>query len=257
MAFRADDIRDIIAVGSYPFTLSFHAQELLPRDRRYPHCETINVNPEGSQESFDVTQDVNTVEVRVMLRYNRVLDAETQDLFDIENEINSLLKSATLSNEVEISSNFSWSRTQILNNPHNVHGIQSTLRLTVTEVKSTSGIGVVGGDWKVTLPGLSDMQLINKPVERDNESFDNRYDDSVTRVGADYLGNTRSFFGEVESNDSRITTLRSLKNARDVISATLSRNGVDEVINCKIVSISNAAPFSSIETVTFQLEVLP
>ena len=57
MVFRADTIRDILAGGTYPYALRFLAQEQLPEQRFYPSIEVVNVAPEGTRESFDVTEE--------------------------------------------------------------------------------------------------------------------------------------------------------------------------------------------------------
>ena len=258
MAFRADDIRDILEVGTYPYTLRFLAQEQIAQQRFYPSVEIVNVNPEGSQESFDVTQDVNTVEIIIFLKYNFKLDTETQNLFDIENEINTLLKAATLSNEVELSSSFRWTRTQILNNPHDVHGIQSTLRLTINEVKSTSGLGNIGGASTITIGSLTDIAFLDKPAERETEINENVYNTARQRKALSPITDTHSFLGEIEYTKTRIDELRTLKRSRDVITPiTYKRPGVaDEVFTGKVIEISNGAPFNNIETIVFQIERL-
>ena len=258
MVFRADDIRDTLAVGTYPYTLRFLAQEQIAQQRFYPSIEVINVNPEGSRESFDITQDVNTVEIRVFVKYNFKLDTETQNLHDIETQISTLLKAASLSNNLELASSFRWARTQILDNPHNVHGIQSTLRLTITEVKSTSGLGNIGGSSTISLGALSDIPFLDKPAERETEINENIYNTARQRKALSPITDVHTFLGEIEYTKARMDELRTLKRNKAVITPiTYKRPGVaDEVFSGKIVEISNPAPFNNIETIIFQIERL-
>ena len=257
MAFRASDILTIINAVTYPIPLTFHAQEILPTHRIFPLCEIDNIKPQSERKKFDVTAETNTFEIHVLVKYNRPLDTETQDLHDIEQSMITLLKNAVLSDQLEISSDFLWARSDIQNNPDEIHGIQSTLRVTIIENKSTSGIGTLGGQGTITIGSLNDMQLLDKPAERETEINEDLYDTSRKRVGLAPITDTHSWFGEVEYTKTRHDTLKTLKRARAVISNIHKRSGVaDQTFNGKIVQISNPAPFDEIETIVVQIEIL-
>ena len=254
MAFRASDIVSIINAVTYPISLTFHAQEVLPSHRIYPLVEVVNVQPEGTVERVDVTDEQNRFEIRIILKYNRSLDVETQDLHDIEKTMLSLLETAVLADKTIILEDKKWNRGQINNNPQNIHGIQSTLTVTVTEKKSTTGDGTLGAQMTYSTTGLTDIPILDK-LEREIETNEDIYNAARQRKALAPVTDTHSMFFDLESTESRLAQLRTLKRNRTMISHTLKRpNSADETFNGKIVQISNPARFEDIERVTIQIE---
>lgn len=255
--FRADDIRTIIQAGTYPYVLKFLAQKQIPSQRFYPSVEVSNVQPEGTDEKVDVTTETNRFEVVVFLRYGFPLDVETQNLFDIEKEILSELEAAVLGNNTITLETKKWQRSEIADNPMNVHGIQSTLTVMVQELKSTTGDGVLGAQMTLTLPGLADMPLLDKPIERETETNEIVYDSALNRKALSPISDVHVFLAEIEYTEARMTQIRLLKRARSVIIATLKRTGMaDEVMTGKISQISDVAPYENISTITIQIDRL-
>lgn len=252
--FRAHEIVEIIELGTYPYQFPLFTREQIPAQRRYPSVDVINVQPESTNQKVDVTDERNRFEVRVYIKLSRNDDSEINDLADIEKEIILQLEAALLADKQIVLEQKDWSRGNIKNNPLNVHGIQSTLTVTVLEKKSTTGSGTLGSviTWSTT--GLIDIPILNK-LERETEINENIYNTARIRKNASPITETHSIFLDLESTESRLSQMRTLKRNRESISHTLKRpNQSDEVFNAKIVQISNPAPFENIERITIQLE---
>jgi hypothetical protein len=248
----------IINGGTYPYPLQFFPHEVLPNHRIFNYVEVVNVQPDGTIENADVTRETNIFEVRILVRYNQFLELETDDLANTEKEILTLLESATLGDKKIVLESKQWNRSEIRNNPNKVHGRQSVLTVRIEEVKSTSGLGNIGGESTITIGSLTDIPFLDKPAERETEINENVYNTARQRKALSPITDTHSFLGEIENTKTRIDELRTLKRARAVISGiTYKRPGVaDEVFTGKVVEISNGAPFNNIETIVFQIERL-
>lgn len=256
--FRSDEIVSVINGGTYPYPLKFFPHEVLPNHRIFNYVEVVNVQPDGTIENFDVITETNVFEVRILVKYNQYLDLETEDLATVENVILDLLEAADLGDKQIVLESKQWQRTTIQNNLTNVHGRQSILTVRIEEVKSTSGLGNIGGESTITIGSLTDIAFLDKPAEQETEINENVYDTARQRKALSPITDTHSFLGEIEYTKTRIDELRTLKRARAVISGiTYKRPGVaDEVFTGKIVNISNGAPFNNIETIVFQIERL-
>jgi len=256
--FRSDEIVSIINGGTYPYPLQFYPHEVLPNKRIFNYVEVVNVQPDGTVEGPQITTETNVFEVRIFVKYNQYLDLETEDLATVENVILGLLEAGSLADKQIILESKQWVRTEIRNNPNNVHGRQSTLTVRIEEVKSTSGLGNIGGESTITIGSLTDIPFLDKPAERETEINENVYNTARNRVALSPVTYTHSFLGEIEYTKARIDELRTLKRNRAVITGiTYKRPGVaDEVFAGKIADVSNGAPFNNIETIVFQIERL-
>ena len=239
--------------GEYPYLISFFTQEIIPEHRRFPFVEIVNVQPKGERKSYDVTEETNSFEVRVYVRYNRKQELETADLYVTENQIITLLKNATLSDQLQITSNFEWNRGQISNNKFKIYGIQSTLTVTITEKKSTSENGTLGGNTALSIG--DDVELKNIPVLSSNvrNVQTNAPLHNTARELKGYApivqSHTRHY--EIEWSSTIEEKLIKLKNSRDtiqIIDGTVQYNAV-------IGAINSSVRFDQLKTTTIQFDI--
>jgi len=258
--YRADDIKNVIKDGAYPYALAFFTQERLPEHRAFPFVEIVNVRPEGERKSFDVTEETNTFEVRVYVRYNRKQELETQDLYTVENEIIRLLKSATLSDSLEINSNFEWNRGDISNNKFKIHGIQSTLTVSITEKKSTSGDGVLGGHSTISIGDVTELQdvvVLSEPVSRNTETNVPYYNASRKLKGYAPVGGAKTRFYEIEYTVPIEAKLEELKESRGKLTLTEKRGDATKSFTALIGNIGiGTRSFDSLTTILVQFDVI-
>ena len=253
MAFRASDIVGIINAVTYPIPITFHTQEILPSHRIYPLVEIVNVQPEGTREKVDVIEESNTFEIRIILKYNRTLDIETQDLADIEKTMLSLLENAVLADKTITLEDKKWQRGSIRDNPNEIHGIQSILTVLVTEVKSTSGDGILGAEEQLILPGITIDLLSSGP-----NPLGINFSEDFTESGKRALTKTTdkgSLFFEYENTFARNTAITSLVLTGAIIPITHKKKGNDFVYNVLLVTPRETVPFDNIERVILQAEV--
>lgn len=113
----------------------------------------------------------------------------------------------------------------------------------------------IGTQFSLTVPGLADMPLLEKPIEREVEEFENVYNTGLIRKRTAPITETHSFFARIEYTDARMAQLRTLKRARNAISFTLKRGIVAETRNGRLENMDNGAPFDKRETIIVQIEV--
>lgn len=216
--------------------------------------EVVNVQPEGTDQKVDVTDERNRFEIRFFTKLSRSDDSELKDIFDIEQEILNQLEGAVLGDKKIVLEQKTWDRGSIKNNPLKVHGIQSTLTVVILEKKSTTGSGTLGGQITWSAGTLVDVPILNK-LERESQTNEDIYDTARKRKTNSPITDTHSYFLDIESTESRLAEVRTLKRNRTKFSNTIKRPGqLDETFNAKLVQISNPAPFENIERITVQLE---
>jgi hypothetical protein len=258
--YRADSIKKIIETGSYPYKIKFFTEEKLPSHRVYPCVEIVNVRPESERKSYDITEEINSFEVRVYIRYNRTQELETADLYTVENQVISLLKFANISDKLEITSSFEWSRGQINNNKFKIHGIQSTLTVSITEKKSTSGDGTLGGDTTISIGSigeLADISIIDRPDETHITNYEDVFNTARKRINVAPINETSVFFVKIEYSKDRYDKLYEIYENRSKIQFSVKRWADTQTRNGKVSNIQNGAGYDELETILFQIEILP
>ncbi|MEM3136731.1 MAG: hypothetical protein QXW37_08450 [Candidatus Nitrosotenuis sp.] len=224
--------------------------------RRYPSIEIVMTQPNAKLEDPRVT---NVVQQFIVVLYVRVRGDGSDEVTlqkAIEDDVMTALDGTVLGGNKLFTENKTWTR-QPDPIPRPVLHYQSRLNVFVVDIVSTTGQGAVGATMTLTLPGLADMQLLSKPLERETEIMGDILDDTLTRKNVAPISESRIAYYEVELTDARLTTLRSLKSARAKIACTLKRGTVSENFNAKILDLSHGADYRNIETVTIALAVIP
>ncbi|MCA9828549.1 MAG: hypothetical protein KC444_09240 [Nitrosopumilus sp.] len=252
--FREHEIVQIIDDGTYPYQLPFFTREQKPEQRVYPSCEVVNVSPEGTTQRPDVTEERNRFEIRLYIRYVRDDDTEIDDLDAIEKEIVAKLDAAVLADKTLVLEQKTWSRGPLRNNPFKVHAEQSVLTVLVSEKKSTTGAGTLGGQMTLTLPGPITINLLSRPASIEGIIFDDDREEGNRVLTA--KGGTGSLFFEYESTIALDSAVQSLIDAGTDISITLSKNGNDTAYTVLLIKTTKTAPFDSIERSILHCEVV-
>lgn len=224
--------------------------------RKYPMVEVINVQPSGREADPRTTTISQKFTVNLYVRKRGAGSNEITQIKQIEDSILVKLDNSTLGSGTLFVENKSWTRSAtVVDQP--IPHYESSLSVLVTEVTSTTGSGKIGGDMLLTLPGLTDMPILSKPVERESEGQEDIKDDTLTRVRVAPTGDTRTFYAEVEYTETRMTTMRTLKNAHSKIAVSINRGGTVENFNGYLQEMSHGAGYSEIETIVLRIEVVP
>jgi hypothetical protein len=222
--------------------------------RKFPSVEIKAGQPEGSEADERITKTTQRFEVTVRVRKRSAGSDDVVQLKLLEDTILPALDETALGQTEILVLNKIWQRSgELVAKP--VSHLASTLVVLVSDIASTTGVGQVVHDMTVTFPSLANMKLLTKPVERESDAMESIYNTARTRVEMGPTGNTRTWYGEVEYTDARMTQLRSDKDARAKISFTVHRASGDEVLGGKIVSLDHGGQLSEVETITIAVEV--
>ena len=229
-----------------------------PMRRPYPLIEVLNIQPDGREADPRVTSIVQKFTVALYVRVRGAGTDEVAFQKSVEDSVIKKLDASTLGGSTLFVENKIWTRPEAIIERPILH-YQSRLAVLVTQIISTTGAGAVGAEMSLTVPGLTDMPLLSKPIEREQEVVEDIYDDTRTRQRVAPIAETHSFFGEVEHTQARIDQLRTLKIARSKIACIVKRkDGVEsENFNGFLVAVDHGAAYENIETIVVQIERVP
>lgn len=222
--------------------------------RIFPSVEIKAGQAEGSEADPRITKISQRFDITVRIRKRGTGSDDVTELKTLEDVILPALDSTALGQTQILVLNKTWQRSgELVSKP--VAHLASTLAVLVSDVDSTTGVGQVVHDMTVDFPSLSGMKLLNKPVERETEGMESIYNTARVRKEMGPTGDTRTWYGEVEYTDTRMTQLRSDKVARSKISFTVNRASGAEALSGKIISVDHGGSLETVETITIVVEV--
>jgi hypothetical protein len=223
--------------------------------RKYPVVEVVETQPTGSEADIRVTRVTQKFNVILYVRKRGAGSDEIDFIKSAEDVILAKLDATELGSGTLFTENKNWARSaQVIDRP--IPHYESTLSVLVTDEVSTSGDGTLGAEMLLSLPGLTDMQMLSKPVEREVEGVEDIFDVTRTRTRTAPTGDGHSFFGEVEYTQARMDALRTLKAAHAKIACTIKRKGVAENFNGYLTEMSHGSGYEEIETIIIRIEVV-
>lgn len=226
-----------------------------PEKRRiFPSVEIKATQPEGTEADERITKISQRFDVTIRVKKRAAGSDDIAFLKSLEDTILPALDETSLGQTEIYVLNKNWQRSgELVTSP--VQHLASTLTVLVTDLASTTGVGQVVHDMRVSFPNLPTMKLLSKPVERESEPMESIYNDARLRVEVAPTGDSRTWYGEIEYTDARMTELRSQKNARTKINFTVHRASGDEALSGKITSVDHGGQLSEVETITIAVEV--
>lgn len=225
------------------------------RRKKFPSIEIMPSQPTGEESDERVTRVTQRFDIQFRVRQRGAGSDEVALQKNVEGAVLNAIDATALGQSTLFVLNRIWTRPNALVLKPVSHYL-STLVVLVTDIVSTTGEGQLIAKYTVDFPSLAGMELLNKPLERELENYESIYNDKRLRVFLAPLSDLRTAFFEVEYTDGRMTQLRTLRKARQEISVTLHRPSGNETVTCKITAADHGAPFSEIETITIQIEVL-
>lgn len=216
----SSDIITILQTGTYPYTLRYFQRR--QRDTIYPSVEVVKTSSDSTSVDVQRTQTDQVFEIKLYIKYVRKDETEEADRLVIENEIKSVLESSNLEppNKIFLEQK-QWSH-QVIDSE--VFGSVSTLRLSVRDITSTTGSGLVGaGDiFELDSAGSATQIDILAINDRDGLTTDSHINDTGVNI-----------YDPIHSEAHLITITYESTTALDSLIQTASYNR-DE-INCKII----------------------
>jgi len=232
---------------------------LIRRPFGAPFVEISNEQPSDNVTDHRITNVTQIFVITLRIRVKKIENEEVSRQKIIEDAILEKLDASQLAGVTLFTENKTWKRpTSPIQKP--VLHFQSTLRVLVNDITSTSGIGQILARATLTIgndAALQNLELLDKPAETDNESFTNRYEDDRVRKGIASTGNTESFFATFEYTDARKIALKTSKSSHAKEACVMTRTSGSTNFNGQIVNISNPGQHDNTEEITVQLEVIP
>lgn len=222
--------------------------------RMFPSVEIKAGQPDGTEADERITRITQRFDITVRVRKRGTGTNDVAELKTLEDTILPALDATALGQTQILVLNKVWQRSaELVAKP--VEHLASTLVVLVSDVDSTTGAGQVVHDMTVDFPSLSGMKLLNKPVERETEAMEDIYNTARVRKNVAPTGDTRTWYGEVEYTDARMTQLRSDKESRAKISFTVNRLSGAEALAGKIIAVDHGGDLQTVETITIAVEV--
>jgi len=114
----------------------------------------------------------------------------------------------------------------------------------------------IGSEFTLDIAGFTAIPLISKPIERETEITENIKNTANIRKAVSPVSEVHSFLAEMEYVEAQVSTFRTQKRNRAVISITLTRPSGTTVYSGKLIEISNGASYDQLEIVTVLFEVI-
>lgn len=228
-----------------------------PRDvsrRKYPSIEIKATQPDGSEADPRVTRISQKFDVAIRVKPRGGGSDDIAALKAIENSVFTALDATALGQTQIFVLNKSWGRQgEVVQKP--IRHYLSILSVLTTDITSTTGVGQIIQDLTVSFPNLANMKILGKPTERETETMESVYNVRRVRVEMAPISDARTWFGEVEYTDARMTELRTQRNARAKISFTVTRPSGDEVLGGKIIGVDHGGVIADVESIAIAVEV--
>lgn len=159
-AVTAEAIRTQILAGSYTDSYlnsdNVFTKEQYVRRRRYPSCEVIIVNPQGTEETPDKTSRLYGFEIRLFTKNLGDQSDENTTQTTVESTIIAQIESLTLQDHRVIFESKLWTRQQYQRDGDHPAYLLSTLKVQVRQVSTA------------TMPQTGTLTFINGSSSVDN-----------------------------------------------------------------------------------------
>ncbi len=226
-----------------------------PENRRvFPSVEIKATQPEGVEADPRITKINQRFDITVRVKQKSSGTDDVVRIKAIEDAILPALDATALGQSQIFVLNKTWSRSGELS-VKPVNHLLSTLAVLVTDLTSTTGSGQIIQDMTVDFPGLAGMKLLSKDIEREIENMEDVYNFARVRVDMAPTSDSRTWFGQVEYTDARMTQLRALKSARGKITFTVNRPSGAEVLGGKIIAVDHGGQLPDVEIITIAVGV--
>jgi hypothetical protein len=238
----------------YPYQLPFYAE--VQQFPIYPYGTCVKVQPESTDKNIQIVVDDNSFEIKVYIRYTRGLDLEESDQTTIETTILRTLAAADpLSASQIYSLGKNWNRTPL--NSDDMYGSVSTLRVTIRDISSTSGVGILGSG--MTLQLNSDSTPLNivllSSTNNDGTTLTSHHIDTGNQFWDPVEFESGEFYITYENTLAIQSTIQSLASSGTEVKGQIIRNGVSTNYLFLVGDTTKAGQFDNIEKATTHIVV--
>ena len=231
---------------------------LIRRPFGAPFVEISNEQPSGNEVDHRITNVTQIFVITLRIKVKKPGNEEVSRQKQIEDAILAKLDASQLAGATLFTENKTWKRpTSPIQKP--VLHYESTLRVLVNDITSTSGIGQILARATLSIgsdPALQNLELLDAN-QKENEAFTNRYEDDRVRKGIAPTGDTESFLATFEYTDARKLALKTARTSHTKLACVFTRTSGSTNFNAELIDISGLAIHDSTEEITVQLEVIP
>mgnify|MGYP000910650122 CR=1 FL=1 len=229
VAKTATDIKNTLEAQSYPFAIKFYTFK--PRYPIYPYIMVRKSQPESTRETITDVTKTNAFEIILAIRYTRSQDLEEANQTTIENTIISALESQDFGATAKFGEDKKWNRTPITTP---IYGSQSTINVTITDMASQSGSGILGAETTLTIQGGSTIKILG--IDQSEGASVTTHKQDSGEVFRDVTGFERGditiTYESTNAIDSEIATIRDSGDDKNI---TLTKKGVAKKFIIKLL----------------------
>jgi hypothetical protein len=249
VAKTATQIKDTIEAKTYPYAIRFYTYK--PKYPIYPYIVVRKSQPESTRETITDVTKTNAFEITFAIRYTREQAKEEADQTTVENTIISALESQDFGATANFGEEKRWQRTPITSP---IYGSQSTINVTITDMASQSGSGILGAEMTLAIQSGSTIKLLGLDQSEGAELASHKID--TGEIFRDFAGLERGAinitYESTNALDSEIATIRDSGDDKNI---TLTKKGTAKQYTVKFGNTTKRGQFDNIERATTSIYV--
>lgn len=250
-SITATDLKTTLEGGTYPYTIRFYTT--IPKYPVYPYVTIRKNKPQGTDEDFVTVTKTEGFEIKLHVRYTRGQADEEADQTTVENQILALIEGQNFGASALFGETKSWQRQPL----QRLYGSTSTIMVTIKDIATKSGSGILGYTEKIELN--SDATATQIQVLRLGDSRGMAVDSHMNDLGATIwdpvTSETHSMDFTYESSTALDTIINTASDSRDEIKGKLIRGGVTTNYLFLVGKTVKSGQFDNIERATTTLYV--
>ena len=250
-SITATQLKATLEAETYPYTLRIYTY--VPKYPIYPYVSIRKIKPQGSQEDITTVTKTDGFEVKLHIRYTRDMDKEEQDQTTVENTILGALEDQDFGAVALFSESKQWQRQPL----QRLYGSTSTIMVTITDMESKSGSGILGYTDKIELN--SDGSPTQIQLLRYADNYGTSMDSHMNDAGKSYWDITSSEVHTIDMTYEATTTLdtilKTAMDSREDVKGKLLRGGATTNYTFLVGKTTKAGQFDNIERATTTLYI--
>lgn len=237
--------------ANYPYTIRFFTT--VPKYPIYPYVTIRKIKPQGTQEDITTVTKTDGFEVKLHIRYTRDQEKEEQDQTTVENVILEALEGQDFGAVALFSESKTWQRQPL----QKLYGSTSTIMVTITDIASKSGSGIVGYTNKLELNSDGTPTQIQALRFEDNRgtTVDAHLNDAGVSYWDPISSEGHSFNVTYESTTALDSIINTAADSKDEIKGKLLRGGTTTNYLFLVGKTTKQGQFDNIERATTTIYV--
>ena len=221
--------------------------------RKYPSIDVQNITGQEDLKDFPTKTTTQTFLVHLFYRYRSFGEQHEPDIKQYEDAIFNTIDQAAdfLVPGVKVTVSQSWKRDS---ETFPVHRSHSILTVTAENIEATDGAGIPGDKITITFPTIGTLTVISLATDERSVSKQLDLQDDAERIFTK-ISNTDLLVVEVELTTTTEPQLETQVHATDDISVTLTKNGINQVLNVNLTNMIASATRDVVQTTLVTMDV--